>query len=175
MLLSPGFQEIYSPGELLGRRTSNNSIRKAMIGARKAVERNRSFIGKINHLWSSWGVIIITASRHLAKYFTGNIQNSFIWIQFYRGSKYWWWAEMSWGVRWWCGSRRRALQAKSMNQYTRVEFARWGASRGIAQSPIWLANMSVKEIGICKDYHFHHFPPMPFFYPRIKSSSPHCI
>lgn len=145
MLLSPGFQEIYSPGELLGRRTSNNSIRKAMIGARKAVERNRSFIGKINHLWSSWGVIIITASRHLAKYFTGNIQNSFIWIQFYRGSKYWWWAEMSWGVRWWCGSRRRALQAKSMNQYTRVEFARWGASRGIAQSPIWLANMSVKE------------------------------
>ena len=53
MLLSPGSQEIYSPGELLGRRTSNNSIRKAMIGARKAVERNRSFIGKINHLWSS--------------------------------------------------------------------------------------------------------------------------
>ena len=125
MLLSPGSQEIYSPGELLGRHTSNNSIRKATIGARKAVERIRSFIEKINHLWSSWGIIIITASRHLAKYFAGNIQNSFIWFQFYRGSKYWWWAEMSWGVRWLCGSRRRALQTKSMNQCTRVEFARW--------------------------------------------------
>lgn len=64
MFLSPGSQEVYSPGELLGRHTSNNSIRKAMIGARIAIERTRRFTGKRKHFWSSWGIIIKKSKKN---------------------------------------------------------------------------------------------------------------
>lgn len=48
----------------MGRHTSNNSIRKAMIGARIAIERTRRFTGKRKHFWSSWGIIIKKSKKN---------------------------------------------------------------------------------------------------------------
>ena len=59
-----------------------------MIGARKAVERTRRFLGRRKHFWSSWGIIItVTTNRHLAKHLTEHIPNSITRIQAFRGEE----------------------------------------------------------------------------------------